>query len=286
MKRAFTLIELLVVIAIIAILAAILFPVFAQAKAAAKKTADLSNMKSLGTACALYSADADDMYVRQVYKASQYVGGWNAPITWREAIMPYVKNGQASYTSTVKLAQGGVFETPAKPGVRGAYTTNRNLSPGYCYWDASKSNWICDQNDDGTPTGAPTMPSISQTALDAPADITLIFTLGINPDWGASGDFSEASWWWFGGAQWPPVFTGPTSHEKWDADSNASPSWSIARYRYNGMNNAFADGHAKFVKKGGFNWCKYMYIKGIASDRNDNWDWLFTPGNACAAYAR
>ena len=148
MKRAFTLIELLVVIAIIAILAAILFPVFAQAKAAAKKTADLSNMKSLGTACALYSADADDMYVRQVYKASQYVGGWNAPITWREAIMPYVKNGQASYTSTVKLAQGGVFETPAKPGVRGAYSTNRNLSPGYCYWDASKSYWICDQNDD------------------------------------------------------------------------------------------------------------------------------------------
>ena len=59
MKRAFTLLELLVVIAIIAILAAILFPVFAQAKAAAKKTACLSNEKQLGIAATLYETDND-----------------------------------------------------------------------------------------------------------------------------------------------------------------------------------------------------------------------------------
>ena len=59
-RRAFTLIELLVVIAIIAILAAILFPVFAQAKAAAKKTADLSNVKQLVLGLMLYANDADD----------------------------------------------------------------------------------------------------------------------------------------------------------------------------------------------------------------------------------
>jgi prepilin-type N-terminal cleavage/methylation domain-containing protein len=58
--RAFTLIELLVVIAIIAILAAILFPVFAQAKFAAKKTVDLSNAKEIGTANYLYLNDYDD----------------------------------------------------------------------------------------------------------------------------------------------------------------------------------------------------------------------------------
>lgn len=60
MKRAFTLIELLVVIAIIAILAAILFPVFAQAKEAAKKTACLSNARQIGIALKLYQADVDD----------------------------------------------------------------------------------------------------------------------------------------------------------------------------------------------------------------------------------
>ena len=59
-SRAFTLIELLVVIAIIAILAAILFPVFAQAKMAAKKTASLSNVKNLGAAYQIYLGDSDD----------------------------------------------------------------------------------------------------------------------------------------------------------------------------------------------------------------------------------
>ena len=63
MKRAFTLIELLVVIAIIAILAAILFPVFAQAKEAAKRTADLSNIKQWSTCYQIYTGDNDDVAV-------------------------------------------------------------------------------------------------------------------------------------------------------------------------------------------------------------------------------
>jgi prepilin-type N-terminal cleavage/methylation domain-containing protein len=62
-KTAFTLIELLVVIAIIAILAAILFPVFAQAKMAAKKTAALSNAKQIATANMMYMGDYDDHLV-------------------------------------------------------------------------------------------------------------------------------------------------------------------------------------------------------------------------------
>jgi len=61
-RRAFTLIELLVVIAIIAILAAILFPVFAQAKLAAKKTAGLTQAKQIGTGAQIYLADYDDVW--------------------------------------------------------------------------------------------------------------------------------------------------------------------------------------------------------------------------------
>lgn len=67
MKKAFTLIELLVVIAIIAILAAILFPVFAQAKLAAKKTSCLSNVKQMGTAVQMYLSDNDDGYPVNAY---------------------------------------------------------------------------------------------------------------------------------------------------------------------------------------------------------------------------
>ncbi len=69
-KRAFTLIELLVVIAIIAILAAILFPVFAQAKVAAQKTSDLSNQKQHATATMLYGGDFDDTFFPEAGRAT------------------------------------------------------------------------------------------------------------------------------------------------------------------------------------------------------------------------
>ncbi len=95
MKRAFTLIELLVVIAIIAILAAILFPVFAQAKEAAKKTACLSNMKQIGTSLQLYLSDNDDMNPGglQTITDSRNSGTDNRiPIDMQ--LLPYTKNDQ------------------------------------------------------------------------------------------------------------------------------------------------------------------------------------------------
>jgi prepilin-type N-terminal cleavage/methylation domain-containing protein len=90
MKKAFTLIELLVVIAIIAILAAILFPVFAQAKAAAKKTVALSNVKQIGTAAQLYIADFDDRFP-SIYDNSTGNTTFNCSGDPQCTMLPYYK---------------------------------------------------------------------------------------------------------------------------------------------------------------------------------------------------
>ena len=94
MKKAFTLIELLVVIAIIAILAAILFPVFAQAKEAAKKTSCLSNNRQLGIGIMLYLNDNDDRYPGndQWVPAASNSNAGDPRMPFDMMIMPYVKN--------------------------------------------------------------------------------------------------------------------------------------------------------------------------------------------------
>src|SRR5437588_583023 len=90
-KRAFTLIELLVVIAIIAILAAILFPVFAQAKMAAKKTVALSNAKQIALANIMYQGDYDDALIKEYYGFPSDCSSWgNTYYNWRYALQPYV----------------------------------------------------------------------------------------------------------------------------------------------------------------------------------------------------
>jgi prepilin-type N-terminal cleavage/methylation domain-containing protein len=90
MRRAFTLIELLVVIAIIAILAAILFPVFAQAKLSAIKTRALAQSKQLATALVIYATDHDDHFV----PASLRGGPSADPEIWPPKLLPYVKSKQ------------------------------------------------------------------------------------------------------------------------------------------------------------------------------------------------
>lgn len=116
-RSGFTLIELLVVIAIIAILAAILFPVFSRAKGAAKNTADLSNARNVGLALHLYVTDYDDtMPIFQAYNSNP--GPTSASHRGTEVyLFPYVKNREV-FKSPWDV--GGPFTDTDVPGA-GSY---------------------------------------------------------------------------------------------------------------------------------------------------------------------
>jgi prepilin-type N-terminal cleavage/methylation domain-containing protein/prepilin-type processing-associated H-X9-DG protein len=90
-RRGFTLIELLVVIAIIAILAAILFPVFAQARAAARKTSCTSNLRQIGVAFTMYAQDSDERFP---WSASNL---GSPTTTWYDLVEPYIKVGAKGF---------------------------------------------------------------------------------------------------------------------------------------------------------------------------------------------
>src|SRR5437764_10535785 len=89
--RAFTLIELLVVIASIAILAAILFPVFAQAREKARATSCLSNIKQLGLALMQYVQDYDEMLPHHAGDYADFMSATAGP-NWARSVQPYSRN--------------------------------------------------------------------------------------------------------------------------------------------------------------------------------------------------
>ncbi|MCU0317505.1 MAG: prepilin-type N-terminal cleavage/methylation domain-containing protein [Fimbriimonadaceae bacterium] len=131
LKRAFTLIELLVVIAIIAILAAILFPVFAQAKESAKLTNDLSNARQIGLSVKLYLADHDDtMPIFYAYNTQTPNGqpAYHGLATHKGVevqLLPYSKNRDIFRSP---FDNGGPFQESEKPGSR-------------TYWDTYGSSY-------------------------------------------------------------------------------------------------------------------------------------------------
>ncbi len=114
-SSGFTLIELLVVIAIIAILAAILFPVFAQAREQARKTSCLSNVKQIGTGTTMYVQDFDEMFPI----------AWGGAGTWVEQVQPYIKNGQPKGGDSWNRSSG-IFHcsSDTKGPAQVSYTTN------------------------------------------------------------------------------------------------------------------------------------------------------------------
>jgi prepilin-type N-terminal cleavage/methylation domain-containing protein/prepilin-type processing-associated H-X9-DG protein len=111
-RKGFTLIELLVVIAIIAILAAILFPVFAQARESARKISCLSNVKQLALGWLMYSQDYDEAYAMTAQlDGDPATGNWwgTSQRFWQEFIEPYVKNGGSSMVSSKAIT---IFTCP------------------------------------------------------------------------------------------------------------------------------------------------------------------------------
>lgn len=216
MRRGFTLIELLVVIAIIAILAAILFPVFSQAKLAAKKTTDLSNQKQIGTMLMLYAGDNDDYYPLTSFPSK----GNN----WPMQCQPYIKNwdmfkspGDSSALWPPANVQRPNPDTPASDPRWGYRWTSYLLS-------AYMAN-----------------PSFSTvTALPSPANV--IYVVLARDDVAPRDHFHGFYW----GSPSEQV-SGFMQNLTWDAAKAETKEIKLAAFS-EGANYAYADGHAKFGK--------------------------------------
>lgn len=139
-KRAFTLIELLVVIAIIALLAAILFPVFARARENARRSSCQSNLKQIGLGIQQYTQDFDEKLPT--------AGGSNCPaadpITWRAKIFPYVKSSQIFVcpSGSIRTLYGGGWGAERRQKTV-AFTncdTNDQVATGSFFSDSYAAN--------------------------------------------------------------------------------------------------------------------------------------------------
>jgi len=242
--RAFTLIELLVVIAIIAILAAILFPVFAQAREKARAISCVSNLKQIGTGAQMYTQDYDEKVMNEHVSTSDADVGKMADGTvrdwrrfWPELIQPYVKN----YGVTVcpDAPTDGGPNWPNDP-------ENHRVGGTLCANDLM-SGWDTD--------------SVKMASLDAPAksvqfaDGAAVYDAGTGGGWQA----------WDGGnkgymeydldpnndkRQFTQMSTGAYFFNEDRANwEGANDGYYLAYPRHAGMCNVtFFDGHAKAIK--------------------------------------
>lgn len=282
-RSAFTLIELLVVIAIIAILASILFPVFAQAREKARQTTCLSNLKQIGLATMQYVQDYDETFPRMTVTPPPAPRKSWAVYTWQDAVAPYVKNGTISVTWAsedesipVTLTSGGIWLCPSQPDAdaRTVYGGNDTIFTDLKYGM----------------TGGGAISPTTLSKLGRPSDLVLISENNEIDLYDGIGDPRlTGDAYWQCGTTWQ--CSGPNSSAQWDKDivGNEADPWKwgqTTRYRHSGVANfAFTDGHVKAIPKGQLNWCKNFFYPGIGSAYSpDTQTWLFGAGNACAGF--
>jgi prepilin-type N-terminal cleavage/methylation domain-containing protein/prepilin-type processing-associated H-X9-DG protein len=232
-RLGFTLIELLVVIAIIAILAAILFPVFAKAREKARQTSCSSNLKQIGLGFLQYVQDYDEKYPCGSADQNGQPGRG-----WAGVIYPYVK----SY---------GVYDCPDDP-------TTVGTRPNY------PVSYALNTNMEWAPSGFnPTYQPETVAVLVAPASTVLLTEIQGNRVWFANGngEFDSAVTLGFcnGGEKtmadavaWETA--NPTSNCGWadgmwfNGSGTSAPTILAGAVHTGGSNYAFADGHVKWIR--------------------------------------
>lgn len=244
-KRGFTLIELLVVIAIIAILAAILFPVFAQAREKARQTACLSYFKQVGLAGLMYIQDADEKFFPFMYGPGD--GGfsydWTIDWTWPELLDPYIKNWglhrcpSDPYANDAQSLMNMGYPSNAT-GKQLNYTRGLNTDLGFNYMYLSPMKGA-DAQGFGVGLAAVGKPANCYMLLDSIWDMSSCDTPKGGGNW-----FVEAPSYWYSSTEW------------WFGGWNIDDCTNWLKYggtwpRHTGnMNVAFVDGHAKAQRVG------------------------------------
>ncbi|MCW3059481.1 MAG: prepilin-type N-terminal cleavage/methylation domain [Capsulimonas sp.] len=258
--RGFTLIELLVVIAIIAILAAILFPVFAQAREKARQIACLSGEKQIGLGVMQYIQDNDERY-----PLAQYNVPTGDQIIWTNAIQPYVKSWRIFRCPDSSADPFGMWGRASMPNA--SKDGNGVIGNGWYQWGGSygmNTNYLNPIiNCDGATYGAPgSMFGFPVTEAQIDATSQTVFATDVkNMVPVGAGTSSAYAYMYF--VESPAIYTAPIACATFGAwgpgEFPDDPAYSTepksstggVSVRHNGGTNVvFCDGHAKFMNPG------------------------------------